>query len=238
MAHAIRIHQYGGPEAMKWEEVAVGAPGQGQIKVKHHAVGVNDIDTYHRTGLYKQPSMPFTLGMEGAGEVTALGAGVTDLKVGDRIAYAQPIGSYATEVSRQAPPTPGQVVAAAGEALFTRDDILDGQTAWHSVGGMQLGSIWGHGAYQAPDWTADWLHRELTAWLDLAAWQGYGKPYAALDAAAQAGLREELKLEYRSNRVDPASGVLRVSARRAQAMAQTGAYYQSLFSDEIGRAHV
>ncbi|MBK9019864.1 MAG: nitric-oxide reductase large subunit [Sulfuritalea sp.] len=141
------------------------------------------------------------------------------------------LGYYGTEVYRQAPPIPGQVVAADGEALFTRDDILDGQTAWQSVGGMQLGSIWGHGAYQAPDWTADWLHRELTAWLDLAAWQGYGKPYAALDAAAQAGLREELKLEYRSNRVDPASGVLRVSARRAQAMAQTGAYYQSLFSD-------
>jgi NADPH:quinone reductase len=97
MAHAIRVHQYGGPEVMKWEEVEVAAPGAGEIKVKHHAVGVNFIDTYHRTGLYKQPSFPFTLGMEGAGEVTALGAGVTDFKVGDRIAYAQPIGSYATE---------------------------------------------------------------------------------------------------------------------------------------------
>ncbi len=97
MAHAIRVHQYGGPEVMKWEEVEVGAPGQGQIKVKHHAVGVNYIDTYHRTGLYKQPSMPFTLGMEGAGEVTAVGPGVADFKVGDRIAYAQPIGSYSTE---------------------------------------------------------------------------------------------------------------------------------------------
>ena len=97
MAHAIRVHEYGGPESMKWEEVEVGAPGQGQIKVKHHAVGVNYIDTYQRTGLYKQPSMPFTLGMEGAGEVTAVGAGVNDLKVGDRIAYAQPVGSYSTE---------------------------------------------------------------------------------------------------------------------------------------------
>lgn len=97
MAQAIRIHEYGGPEAMKFEEVDVGAPGQGQIKVKNHAIGVNYIDTYHRTGLYKQPSMPVTLGMEGAGDVMAVGAGVTDLKVGDRIAYAQPIGSYATE---------------------------------------------------------------------------------------------------------------------------------------------
>ncbi len=97
MAHAIRVHEYGGPEMMKWEEVEVGAPGPGQIKVKHQAVGVNYIDTYHRTGLYKQPALPFTLGMEGAGDVTAVGAGVTDLKVGDRVAYAQPIGAYATE---------------------------------------------------------------------------------------------------------------------------------------------
>jgi NADPH:quinone reductase len=97
MAEAIRVHEYGGPDVMKWEAVEVGAPGQGQIKVKHHAVGVNYIDTYHRTGLYKQPSLPFTLGMEGAGEVTALGAGVSEFKVGDRIAYAQPIGSYSTE---------------------------------------------------------------------------------------------------------------------------------------------
>ena len=97
MAHAIRVHEYGGPEAMKWEEVEVGAPGQGQIKVKHHAVGVNYIDTYQRTGLYKQASMPFTLGMEAAGDVTAVGGGVTEFKVGDRIAYAQPVGSYSTE---------------------------------------------------------------------------------------------------------------------------------------------
>ncbi|MGB4359549.1 MAG: nitric-oxide reductase large subunit, partial [Rhodoferax sp.] len=91
--------------------------------------------------------------------------------------------------------------------------------------------VWGHGAYQAPDWTADWLHRELTAWLDLGAQQGHGKPYAALGASAQAELRQDLKLEYRGNRVDPASAVLRVSARRAQAMAQTATYYQRLFSD-------
>ena len=97
MAHAIRVHEYGGPEAMKWEEVEVGAPGQGQIKIKHHAIGVNYIDTYQRSGLYKQPSMPFSMGMEASGEVTAVGAGVTEFKVGDRIAYAQPIGSYSTE---------------------------------------------------------------------------------------------------------------------------------------------
>jgi len=141
------------------------------------------------------------------------------------------LGYYGADVYRQAPPIPQQVAGADGKTLFTQEDILDGQTAWQSVGGMQLGSIWGHGAYQAPDWTADWLHRELTAWLDLAAQARYGVAYAALDTPRQAGLREELRAEYRANRVDPATGVLTVSARRAQAMAQTAAYYQRLFSD-------
>ena len=141
------------------------------------------------------------------------------------------LGYYGAEVYRQAPPIPQRVDTADGRTLFTQKDILDGQTAWQSVGGMQLGSIWGHGAYQAPDWTADWLHRELTAWLDLAAQARYGMPYAELDAPRQAGLREELRAEYRGNRADPATGALTVSARRAQAMAQTAAYYDQLFSD-------
>ncbi len=97
MAHAIRVHKYGGPEALTYEAVEVGAPGQGQVKVKQHAIGVNYIDVYLRTGLYPQPSFPFVPGMEGAGEVTAVGAGVTEFKVGDRIAYAGPAGGYASE---------------------------------------------------------------------------------------------------------------------------------------------
>lgn len=97
MAHAIRVHKYGGPEVLQWDEVEVGAPGQGQVKLKHHAIGVNFIDVYLRTGLYPQPSFPFVPGMEGAGEVTAVGAGVTEFKVGDRVAYASPVGSYSTE---------------------------------------------------------------------------------------------------------------------------------------------
>jgi NADPH2:quinone reductase len=97
MAEAIRVHKYGGPEVLKFETIDLGAPAAGQVRIKHHAIGINYIDTYHRSGLYQQPSMPFIPGMEGAGEVTAIGTGVTDLKVGDRVAYAQPIGSYATE---------------------------------------------------------------------------------------------------------------------------------------------
>ncbi|WP_439669407.1 Nitric oxide reductase large subunit [Cupriavidus necator] len=141
------------------------------------------------------------------------------------------LGYYGVEVYRQAPPMPAKVVTTEGRTLFTGEEILDGQTAWQSVGGMQLGSIWGHGAYQAPDWTADWLHRELSAWLELAAQDANGRPYAQLDAPAQAALREQLRTEYRGNATDPATNVLTVSKRRAQAIADTAAYYDQLFSD-------
>ncbi len=102
MVHAIRIHEVGGPEKMKWEEVEVGAPGPGQIRLKNTAAGLNYIDTYHRSGLYKLP-LPLVLGMEGAGTVTAVGDGVGDIKVGDRVAYASaPLGSYSEERLMQA----------------------------------------------------------------------------------------------------------------------------------------
>ncbi len=97
MAHAIRVHKYGGPEVLQLDEITVGAPGQGQVKLKQHAIGLNYIDVYLRTGLYPQPSFPFIPGMEGAGEVTAVGPGVTEFKVGDRVAYAGPAGGYASE---------------------------------------------------------------------------------------------------------------------------------------------
>jgi NADPH:quinone reductase len=96
MVHAIRIHQNGGPEVMKWESLEVGEPGPGQVRLKQHAVGVNYIDTYHRSGLYKMP-LPMVIGSEGAGEVMAVGPGVTDFKVGDRGAYAGAVGGYAEE---------------------------------------------------------------------------------------------------------------------------------------------
>jgi NADPH2:quinone reductase len=95
MNHAIRIHAHGGPEAMVWEEVPVPAPKPDEILVRHDAVGLNYIDVYFRTGLYKLPSLPATLGMEAAGVVEAVGAAVQDLVPGDRIAYAMaPIGAY------------------------------------------------------------------------------------------------------------------------------------------------
>ena len=96
MAHAIKVHQTGGPDELRWEAVDVGDPGSGQVRLRHHAVGLNYIDVYHRTGLYPQP-LPFIPGGEGAGVVEAVGAGVTSIAVGDRVAYAGPIGSYAEE---------------------------------------------------------------------------------------------------------------------------------------------
>ncbi|WP_201189287.1 nitric-oxide reductase large subunit [Pseudomonas fluorescens] len=140
------------------------------------------------------------------------------------------LGWFGREIYRQAPPIPEQVQSADGTTLFRAADILDGQTAWQSIGGMQLGSIWGHGAYQAPDWTADWLHRELLAWLDLAAQQRFAKAYRDIDDDQQALLRHQLKREYRGNRL--VNGTLVLSERRIQAIAKTAAYYHALFSND------
>ena len=98
MPKAIRIHETGGPDAMQWEDVEIGTPGPGEIRIRHEAVGLNYIDVYFRTGLYPAPSLPFSPGMEGAGVVDAVGEGVGSLAVGDRIAYAAPpVGAYAEE---------------------------------------------------------------------------------------------------------------------------------------------
>jgi NADPH2:quinone reductase len=97
MSKAIRIHAHGGPEVMKWEDVPTPEPGPNEVLVKHAAVGLNYIDVYVRTGLYKAPSMPITPGQEGAGTVAAVGPGVTEFAVGDRVAYGTgPAGSYST----------------------------------------------------------------------------------------------------------------------------------------------
>ncbi|EPJ75913.1 nitric oxide reductase large subunit [Pseudomonas sp. CFII64] len=140
------------------------------------------------------------------------------------------LGWFGREIYRQAPPIPERVQSVDGQLLFDAKTILDGQTAWQSIGGMQLGSIWGHGAYQAPDWTADWLHRELTAWLELAAEHAYGKAYNETSDDQQALLRHQLKREYRGNRV--VDGTLVLSDRRVQAIAQTASYYDALFSGD------
>ncbi len=101
MSKAIRIHEYGGPEVLQWEDVPTPEPGAGEALIRQHAVGLNYIDIYYRTGLYKVPGFPAVLGMEGAGIVEAVGPDVTSLVAGDRVAYASSFGGYA--ISRVVP---------------------------------------------------------------------------------------------------------------------------------------
>lgn len=141
------------------------------------------------------------------------------------------LGVSGVEIYKQAPPIPAQVTTTSNRILMTSEEILDGQTAWQSTGGMQLGSIWGHGAYQAPDWTADWLHRELVAWLELAGQETYHQPHAQLNGEQKAALQYQLKTEYRRNTYNAETGVVTVSERRAKAMAHTADYYHRLYGD-------
>ncbi len=128
MPHAIRISQNGGPEVMRWEEVQIGAPGPGEVRVRNTAVGLNFIDTYQRSGLYPL-TLPLTLGMEGAGVVEAVGPKVKEFKVGDRVAYANPIGSYAEECLR---PVERLVKIPVGvDDKIAASIMLKGMTAWY-----------------------------------------------------------------------------------------------------------
>lgn len=114
MAGVIRVHEYGGIDKLRYEDVAAGKPGPGEVRLIQKAIGVNYIDTYFRSGLYKLPALPAVIGMEGAGIVDAVGEGVSEFKVGDRVAYANPIGAYATE--RIAPAE--RMVKLPGEIAF------------------------------------------------------------------------------------------------------------------------
>jgi NADPH2:quinone reductase len=128
MPYAIRINENGGPDKLRWEEVEVAKPGPGEVRVRNTAVGLNYIDTYHRSGLYPMP-MPMTLGSEGAGVVEAVGPRVKDFKVGDRVAYAQPIGAYAEVVIR---PVARLVKIPSGiDDRTAAAMMLKGMTAWY-----------------------------------------------------------------------------------------------------------
>ncbi|SMF56561.1 nitric oxide reductase, NorZ apoprotein [Tistlia consotensis] len=142
------------------------------------------------------------------------------------------LGLLGREIHRQAPPVPAAVVSADGQMLYSKADIDTGRQVYQSMGGQQLGSIWGHGAYLAPDWSADWLHREATALLDIWAARDYGAAaFDALDAERQAPLKARLKAEMRANSYDPASGVVTVSADRARAIRAVARHYEQLFGD-------
>jgi nitric oxide reductase subunit B len=142
------------------------------------------------------------------------------------------LGLMGREIYRQAPPIPTQVVDASGTVLMSRDDIQKGQLAYQSMGGQQVGSIWGHGGYVAPDWSADQLHRESMALLEIWAQRDFGRAYDTLSAERQASLKARLKAEMRTNTYDPGAGVIKVSADRAAAMAQVKAHYVALLGDD------
>ena len=143
------------------------------------------------------------------------------------------LGFMGREIYRKAPPIPARVTAEDGQLLMTENDILTGQQVWQSTGGQQLGSVWGHGAYQAPDWSADWLHRESQTLLHIWANREHGTTFDALPIEAAAGLQARLVTEMRTNRYDPLTGTLILGADRAEAMRRTAQHYRSLFSTDI-----
>jgi len=141
------------------------------------------------------------------------------------------LGWVGTRVYQLAPPIPERVADEQGHSVFEAGAIGEGQNVWRALGGMELGSIWGHGAYIAPDWTADWLHRELVAVLDEWAAHDHGQAYAKLSDEQQAGLRARLTAEYRRNTYDADTGLLTISVARARAIELVAAHFEDVFAN-------
>ncbi len=140
------------------------------------------------------------------------------------------LGWAGVEIYLHQPPVPREIVDDAGRPVFEPGAVAAGQNVWQALGGMELGSVWGHGAYVAPDWTADWLHRELVGVLDGWAVREGVSSYAALPAERRAALRARLKAMYRANGYDAATGVLTIPAARAAAVRSNLAHYAEIFS--------
>ncbi len=141
------------------------------------------------------------------------------------------------DIAFKMPPMPERVAAASGQVIYTRADMEKGRQIWQSVGGMQLGSIWGHGALVAPDWSADWLHRESVAILDT--WSGRefnGRSYAQLDEEEKAGLQGRLAEMMRANTYDPSTRTITLPVERAQAILAVSRHYESLFGNDPATA--
>jgi nitric oxide reductase subunit B len=141
------------------------------------------------------------------------------------------LGGVGKQMIDNAPPIPSRVIASDGRVLFDGEAIREGQNVWQSIGGQEVGSIWGHGAYVAPDWSADWLHREAVYVLDSWARQSGGKDYASLDPERQAALRARLRRVMRTNTYDPGSGQVTVDAVRAEAFQALSQHYADVFGN-------
>ncbi|MDF1573288.1 MAG: nitric-oxide reductase large subunit [Bacteroidales bacterium] len=146
------------------------------------------------------------------------------------------LGYFGREIYREAPPIPEQVITADGTVLFTEADIRDGQNIWQSMGGQEVGTIWGHGAYEAPDWTAEWLHKEAVFILNAWSEEDYSVPYSGLEEEKQAMLRQRLQTQMRANNYDPATKKLTISNVRAAALASNSRHYAGLFMDDPSKA--
>lgn len=142
------------------------------------------------------------------------------------------LGYYGVVLYREAPPVPERVVSDGGEVVYTGEQIRDGQNVWQSMGGQEIGSVWGHGAYVAPDWSADWLHRESVWLLDYWAQVEHSTDYDSLDAEVQAAFRQRLKTELRTNTYDPESGDIKVSETRVKSIRAVAEHYIMLFGDD------
>ncbi len=139
---------------------------------------------------------------------------------------------FGSEIYRQAPPVPEKVVTENGRVLFTGQNIKDGQNVWQSMGGQEIGTVWGHGAYQAPDWSADWLHKEAVFMLDKFSMQKEGIPYSQLSEEKQASLKVVLQKELRKNSYNEQTKTLTVSDLRAEAIASNSKFYGGLFTND------
>jgi len=139
---------------------------------------------------------------------------------------------FGREIYRKAPPIPEEVVTTDGKVLFTGQDIKDGQNIWQSIGGQEVGTVFGHGSYVAPDWSADWLHRESEFILNWLADTSFHLSFSELGPEQQAMLKIRLQKELRTNTYDPATRKLIVSPLRAMAIRATGAHYSGLFMDD------
>jgi len=145
---------------------------------------------------------------------------------------------FGSKIYQQKPPLPERVVTTDGVTIFTGQEIRDGQNVWQSLGGQEVGSIWGHGAYVAPDWSADWLHREAIYFLDRFAVIRHGRGYDQLPAEQQASLQVLLQQELRRNTYDVATAELRISPLRAEAIAAVGHHYTGLFMNDPALAEL
>src|SRR5680860_334666 len=145
---------------------------------------------------------------------------------------------YGREIYREAPPIPDKVVTIDGTVLFTGQDIKDGQNVWQSLGGQEIGSVWGHGAYQAPDWSADWLHKEAVFILNKLALQIEGIPYEQVSEEKQESLKIILQKDLRKNTYNEQTKTLTVSDLRAEAIKSNSKFYSGLFTNDPALAEL